>query len=115
LITLPDHTPGISLVVETRGDSFVNRGIGKALTTQTLYDVPLSFALTFPIFRNLSFAPTYSAFFYANQIQEQTLTVNSFAVNLRWYFDRDSAVPLARQLLFKGPASADETKTAKIK
>jgi len=87
----------------------------KALTTQTLYDVPLSVALTFPIFRNLSFAPTYSAFFYANQIQEQSLTVNSFAVNLRWYFDRDSAVPLTRQLLFKGPASADETKTARIK
>jgi len=116
LVKLADkRSPGISLVIESQGDAFFRRGAGKALSTQTLYDAPLSVALTFPIFRNFSLAPTYSAFFYGDQVVAQHLVVNSFVINVRWYFDRDSGVPLGRQLFFSGPASADETKTARIK
>jgi hypothetical protein len=115
IFLLADHSPGASLVIETQGDSFFRRGAAKALSTQTLYDVPLSVALAFPIFRNLSLAPTYSTFFYGNQVAAQHLWVNGFTINARWYVDRDSAVRGFEQLLFKGPASADQTKSAKMK
>ena len=116
LVKLPDKGgPGISLVVDSQGNAYFRRGASNALSTQTLYDAPISVALTFPIFRNLSLAPTYSVFFYGNQVVAQHLVVNKFVVSARWYFDRDSGVSPIRQMLFKGPASADETQTARIK
>jgi hypothetical protein len=115
LMKLADKSSGISLVIESQGDAFFRRGAGNALSTQTLYDVPVSVALMFPVFRNFSLAPTYSAFFYSNQVVGQNLVVNSFIITARWYYDRDSGVPIKRQLFFKGPASADETKSARIK
>jgi hypothetical protein len=108
-------SPAASLVVETLGDSFFRRAAGRALSTQTLYDVPLSVSLAFPVFRNFSLAPTYSGFFYGSQVTAQHLLVDSFTINARWYFDRDAAVRGFRQLVFSGPASADQTKSAKMK
>jgi hypothetical protein len=55
---LPDKSgPGISLVMDTKGDAFFRRSFGKTLSTQTLYGVPVSVALSFPILRNLNLAP----------------------------------------------------------
>jgi len=63
----------------------------------------------------LSLSPTYGAFLYENQVVRQSIVVNTFMVTARWYYDRDSGVPRWRLLFFKGPASLDQTKTAKIK
>jgi hypothetical protein len=116
LVPLADKSgPGISLQIDTKGDYFIPRGSPKTLSTQTLYDLPLSVALAFPIFRNFSVGPNYQVFFYGNQVASQHLIVNSFSLSGRWFLDRDAAVRFRRQVIFKGPASADETKTARMK
>jgi hypothetical protein len=107
--------PGISLGIDSKGDYFFRRSARKTLSSQTLYDVPASVSLGFPVLRNFSVGPTYSVFLYGNQVAAQSLVVNSFGLTGRWYFDRDAAVDLGRQGRFKGPASADETKTSRIK
>jgi len=107
--------PGISLSIDSKGDYFFRRSASKTLSSQTLYDVPASISLGFPVLRNFSVGPTYSVFLYGNQVAAQSLTVNSFGLTGRWYFDRDAAVDLGHQGRFKGPASADETKTSRIK
>ena len=116
LFSLPDKSgSGVSLQIDTKGDSFFRRSTNKALSTQTLYDVPVSVALAFPIFRNFSLGPTYQVFFYSNQVAAQHLLVNSFSFTGRWFLDRDAAVRARQQIRYKGPASADETKTARMK
>jgi hypothetical protein len=40
---------------------------------------------------------------------------NSFSVTAKWYFARDTAVPFWQQMWFRGPASFDQTKIAKMK
>jgi len=104
-----------TLTLDSKGDFFKNRGANHAFSTQTWFDAPASVALVFPVFRNVGFAPTYTAYFYGNQIAQNYLLVNTFSVNLRWYLDRDSHVPLRPAMIFKGPASADETQPAKTK
>jgi hypothetical protein len=116
LVSLSDKSgPGVSLLIDTKGDSFFRRGANKTLSSQTLYDVPVSIALAFPIFRNFSIGPNYQAFFYGNQVAAQHLLINSFSLTGRWYLDRDAAVRPHRQIVFKGPISTDETKTARMK
>ena len=83
------------------------------MPTQTEYAIPLSVALVLPVFGNLSFAPTYSGFFYKPQMSDNSLEVNSFSIAARWYFARDARVPLRRQIPLPGPASADQTHTGK--
>jgi hypothetical protein len=104
-----------TLTLDSKGDFFKNRGANNAFSTQTWFDAPASIALVFPVFRNVGFAPTYTAYFYGNQIAQDYLLVNTFSVNLRWYLDRDSRVPTRPAVVFKGPASADETQPAKTK
>jgi hypothetical protein len=109
-------TSTVTINLDSKGDFFKDRGPNHAFSTQTWYDAPASVALAFPVLRNLSFAPTYTAYFYGNQISENYLLVHTFSINLRWYLDRDSRVPfLGPALLFKGPASADETQAGKAK
>jgi len=116
LLPLPDKSgPGISLQIDTKGNYFIPRDATKTLSTQTLYDVPVSAVLAFPLFRNFSVGPNYQVFFYGNQVASQHLIVNSFSLTGRWFFDRDAAVRLHKQAVFKGPASADETKTSRMK
>jgi hypothetical protein len=112
---LTDKSAGITLMVDTTGDWFIPRDGTKSLSSQTQYDIPVKLTLAFPILRNFSIGPAYSPFFYSNQVSHKSLVVQNFALNARWYFDRDAAVRLRRQLVFKGPASADETKTARAK
>jgi hypothetical protein len=116
LVPLADKSgPGVSLQIDTKGDYFIPRDGTKTLATQTLYDVPLSVALAFPLFKNFSVGPNYQVLFYGNQVASQHLIVNSFSLTGRWFLDRDAAVRLRKQVVFKGPASADETKTARMK
>jgi len=59
-----------------------------------------------------------STFFYRIQGPvgiSHDLVTNTFSITARWYFTRDAAVPVSRQVLFVGPASKDQTKTAKMK
>jgi hypothetical protein len=107
--------PGISLFVETKGDAFLRRGVGKALSTQTLYDAPLSVSFGLPCSQKPEPCADVFAIFYRSQVTGQHLWVNSFGINARWYIDRDAAVRGSHQVTFKGPASADETKSAKSK
>lgn len=104
--------PQISLVIDTQGDYFRPRSPGKTLSTQTYYDDLLKIGFAFPVLRNLAFAPTYSPFFYGNQIAQHSLVVNTFSLTARWYFDRDAGVRFKHQLVFVGPASADQTTTS---
>jgi hypothetical protein len=106
---------GINLSLDSKGDFFFERPAGASLSTQTRYAFPITAAVNFPIFRNLSLSPTWTSFFYESQVSRESIVVNSLSVSARWYFDRDSAVPIRRQLFFRGPASLDQTKTAKLK
>jgi hypothetical protein len=103
----------VSLVTDTQGDYYFGRPASAELPTQTEYAIPLSFSVVFPSFGNFSFAPTYSAFFYKSQLSTQSLQVNSFSITARWYLARDNRVPIVRQSKLPGPASSDQTKTAK--
>ena len=103
----------ISLVTDSSGDYFFGRPDSAELPTQTKYAIPLSLALTIPARGNLTFAPTYSGFYYKAQQSDKNLVVNSFSIAARWYFARDARVPLRRQLPLQGPASADQTHTGK--
>ncbi len=108
-------TPGkqISLVTDSQGDYFFGRPPAAELPTQTEYAIPLSLALALPSIGNLTFAPTYSGFYYKPQINGNRLEVNSFSIAARWYFARDARVPLRRQIPLTGPSSADQTHTGK--
>ncbi len=108
-------TPGnsISLVTDSQGDFFFGRPPSAELPTQTEYAIPLSLALIIPAKGNLTFAPTYSGFYYKAQESTNNLVVNSFSIAARWYFARDARVPLRRQLPLPGPPSADQTHTGK--
>jgi hypothetical protein len=102
-----------SLVTESQGDYYAGRPVNLELPTQTEYAIPLSLSLVVPALGNLSFAPSYSAFFYKSQLSAQSLQVNSLSIAARWYFARDARVPIRRQARLPGPASADQTKTGK--
>ena len=108
-------TPGkqISLVTDSSGDYFFGRPPSAELPTQTEYDIPLSLALALPSIGNLTFAPTYTGFYYKPQRSGSRLEENSFSIAARWYFARDSRVPLRRQIPLTGPSSADQTHTGK--
>ena len=103
----------ITLVTDSQGDYYFGRPPASELPTQTEYAIPLSVSLVLPSMGNLTFAPTYSGFFYESQLSNYTLKVNSFSIAARWYFARDARVPLRRQAPLPGPASADQTKTGK--
>ncbi|MEI9969886.1 MAG: hypothetical protein WDM87_15150, partial [Terracidiphilus sp.] len=103
----------INLVTDSQGDYFFGRPDSAELPTQTKYAIPLSLALTIPARGNLTFAPTYSGFYYKAQQSDKNLVVNSFSIAARWYFARDARVPLRRQLPLQGPVSADQTHTGK--
>jgi hypothetical protein len=109
--------PGVNFTVDSRGDWYSPRGAvnGHALSTQPQFAYPVAFALNFPVLRNFSFSPTYTLFHYASQVTGQRLVENTVSISAKWYFARDSAVPPVRQFAFQGPASADQTKTAKVK
>jgi len=104
---------GINLTLDSTGNWYARRSAGQALSTQPQYDFPVALALNFPVFRNLSFSPTYTAFLYASQVTGQSLVDNTYSISLKWYFARDPAVPPRRQLYFQGPTSEDQTKAAK--
>jgi hypothetical protein len=102
--------PAISLIFASKGDMFANRPYAKSLSSLTRFDVPLSLSMTFPVLRNLSFAPTYQAYLYENQVAGRFLVVHSANISIRWYLDRDSHVPLFwKQFRFIGPASANQS------
>src|ERR1700722_19797348 len=103
----------INLVTDSSGDYFFGRPISAELPTQTEYAIPLSLALVLPSKGNLTFAPTYSGFYYKSQQSTKDLVVNSFSIAARWYFARDARVPLRRQIELQGPASTDQTHTGK--
>jgi hypothetical protein len=103
----------INLVTDSSGDYFFGRPPAAELPTQTEYAIPLSLALVLPSLGNLTFAPTYSGFYYKSQRSNKDLVVNSFSIAARWYFARDARVPLRRQIQLQGPASTDQTHTGK--
>ncbi len=108
-------TPGkqIGPVTDSQGDYFFGRSRSAELPTQTEYAIPLSLALVLPSIGNLSFAPTYSGFYYKPQRNGNSLEVNSFSIAARWYFARDARVPLRRKIPLQRPASADQARTGK--
>jgi hypothetical protein len=111
----PGSKTGINFSLDSKADWFSPRGQLHALNTQTQYAIPLSASLNFPVLRNFSLSPTLSSFFYATQVTRQSINIETFSITAKWYFARDETVPPHRQLLFAGPASADQTSTARIK
>ncbi|MGA7341736.1 MAG: hypothetical protein WBE72_24805 [Terracidiphilus sp.] len=111
-----DKEKNYTVSFDTQGDNFVLPGA--TLTTQTRYAFSTKLALNFKIAGNLSLSPTWSDFFFENQgisSQRTSLVATTFAVSAKWYFARDAQVPFRKQLWFVGPASSDQTGTAKIK
>ena len=114
-----DAKKNTSLSFDTSGDSFLLPGY--TLTTQTRYAFTTKLALNFkiiPSLANLTLSPTYSSFYFENQgapLQRTSLIASTFSVSAKWYFARDAQVPLWKQSWFQGPASVDQTNSAKIK
>ncbi len=105
-----------SLTMETKGDNFMLPAV--TLPTQARYAFTTDGSFNFSVIGNLVFSPTYTTFFYRNQGGpgvSNALMTNNFSVTAKWYFARDAAVPGRRQIWFQGPASLDQTKTAKMK
>jgi hypothetical protein len=105
-----------SFTFDTKGDYFMFPGV--TLPTQSRYAFTTTEALNVKAIGNLVFSPTYTQFFYRNQGtagESHSLVTQTFAVTAKWYFVRDAAVPFWRQLLYyRGPASMDQTKSAKM-
>lgn len=112
-----DKAKRTSFTVETKGDHSELPGF--TLPTQSHYAFTTTGALNFAVIGNFVFSPTYTTFYYRDQGTQgnpsHSLVTNTFSVTAKWYFDRDAAVPFWRQLWFQGPASLDQTKTAKMK
>jgi hypothetical protein len=101
-----------TLISDSQGDVYFGRPEGAQLPTQTRYAVTWSSSLNFPVWANLSVAPTYNAFFYRPQLSSLHEQIRNFSISLRWYTARDQRVPVERQLRLTGPASADQTKSS---
>ena len=111
-----DTKKNYSASFDTSGDEFMIPGY--TLPTETRYAFSTKLALNFKIAGNLSLSPTYSTFFFENQaphVQRDSVVDNTFTIAAKWYFARDSAVPVRKQLIFSGPASTDQTSAAKVK
>ena len=111
-----DKDKRYSVSFDTKGDTFLLPGA--TLTTQTRYALNTKLALNFKVFGNLALSPTYSDFFFENQgisSQRTSLVATTFSIAAKWYFARDSAVPFHKQIWFQGPASGDQTSSAKVK
>jgi hypothetical protein len=112
-----DKNKRSSITIETKGDHF--GPAGTTLPTQSRYAFTTTGALNFAVVGNLALSPTYMTFFYRNQGDSQEshfLITNTFSITMKWYFARDAAIrPFWRQLWFRGPASSDQTKSAKMK
>jgi hypothetical protein len=109
-----DKTKHSSLTLETKGDVYA--WPSATLPTQTQHAFTTTAAINFAVIGNLAFSPTYTTFFYRNQGPSgHSLVTNSISVTAKWYFWRDAAVPFWRQMWFSGPASLDQTKSAKMK
>jgi hypothetical protein len=102
-----------SLTFETKGDYYLWPGV--TLPTQSRMAFTTAEAFNCKAIGNLVFSPTITQFFYSNQGPEShRLTTNTFAITAKWYFARDAAVPFWRQFWFQGPASLDQTRSAKL-
>ena len=111
-----DKQSRYSASFDTQGDDFLLPGA--ILTTQTRYAFSTKLALNFKVAGNLSLSPTYSDFFFENQgvpAQRTSLVATTFTIAAKWYLARDSQVPFRKQLWFLGPASSDQTTSAKVK
>ncbi len=112
-----DKSKRSSFTIETKGDDYAWPGV--TLPTQSLYAFTTTGAINFTVIGNLMLSPTYTTFFYRNQgapaNPSHSLVTNSFSVTAKWYFARDAAVPFWQQMWFRGPASLDQTKSAKMK
>jgi hypothetical protein len=112
-----DKGKHFSFTVETKGDDYAWPGI--TLPTQSRYAFTTTGALNFAVIGNLTFSPTFTTFFYSNQgapaNPSHSLVTDTFSVTAKWYFARDAAVPFWQQMWFRGPASSDQTKGAKMK
>ena len=106
-----------SFTIETKGDDYA--WPSATLPTQSQHAFTTSAAINFAVIGNLMFSPTYTTFFYRNQgapaNPSHSLITNGFSVTAKWYFWRDAAVPFWQQVWFRGPASLDQTKSAKMK
>lgn len=102
-----------STTFDTKGDGFI--WPGATLPTQSRYAFTTTEAFNFRVVGNLQFAPSYKQFFYMNQGPgSHSLVTQTFSVTAKWYFARDAAIPFWRQFWFRGPASLDQTKSAKM-
>jgi hypothetical protein len=117
-----DARKAYSVSFDTAGDSYLLPGF--VLSTQTRYALTTKLALNFkiiPSLANLTLSPTWSGFYYENQGDQgatpsrTSLITNGFSVSAKWYFARDAAVPFPKQGWFAGPASVDQTSSAKMK
>ena len=71
----------VNLTVDTKGDFYGERQ--SSLSTQTRYAFPVTGAISFPVLRNFSLGPTYSAFLYSNQVSQQSIVVHTFSISAR--------------------------------
>ena len=114
-----DGKKNYSISFDTAGDSYLLPGF--TLPTQTRYALTTKLAFNFKIIGNLSFSPTWSGFFYENQGDQgaspnrTSLITKGISISAKWYFAREAAVPFPKQPWFAGPASVDQTSSAKTK
>ncbi|HWG19339.1 MAG TPA: hypothetical protein VG225_02345 [Terracidiphilus sp.] len=104
-----DQIHKVILLLASKGDRLGTSHL--PLSSETRYDAPFSAAVAFQLLPNLSVSPSYNGFWYSNEVLNGHLFVNEGLITLRWFYNRDSLVPLWPQFRFGGPASNDQTKS----
>jgi hypothetical protein len=114
-----DAKKAYSISFDTSGDTYLWNHV--TLPTQTRYALTTKLAFNLKVIGNFSLSPTWSGFFYESQGDQgvpssrTSLITHTLSGTAKWYFARDAAVPFRKQPWFVGPASVDQTSSAKMK
>ena len=103
----------LSILFQGKGDYAFRHSYDDQYTTQAYYAFTSSIGLQIPIYGNLSFVPSYGAFFYENFNQFHSLIAKTATIDLRWTFDHHDPVRWPSDISYTTPpASAAGASTA---
>lgn len=93
----------VSVIFQAKGDYFFRHTYPNSYASQTYYDFNPSISLMFPIIGNLSIGPKYGVFLYENFNTWQSLTANSYTIDIRYSLNYYRPVKFKGILQYKAP------------
>lgn len=102
LLSIP-FIPKVAESIENQGDFFFNNAGDNS--TDTRFRHLLTDKLTFQVFSNLSFSPTYQVLFYENKVDDRWLWQQQAMITVDFSFDLTNFLVHKTQLEYKVPAS----------